>query len=63
MVAAQQKEVLRVLDLVGEQQTDGLQRLLAPVHVVPQEEVVRLGGEASVLKQAQQVVVLAVDVA
>ena len=29
VVAAQQKEILRVLDLVGQQQADGLQRLLA----------------------------------
>ncbi len=62
VVAAQQEEVLRVLDLVGEQQADGLQRLLAPVHVVPQEQVVALGREATVLEQPQQVVVLTVDI-
>ncbi|KAF3850650.1 hypothetical protein F7725_012422 [Dissostichus mawsoni] len=41
---------------VSQQQADGLQRLLPPVHVVPQEQVVALGGEAAVLKQPQQVV-------
>jgi hypothetical protein len=34
VVAAQHEEVLRVLDLVGEQQADGLERLLASVDVV-----------------------------
>ena len=63
MVPAQQEEVLGVLDLVGQQQADGLQGLLASVHVVAQEQVVALGREASVFKQPKQVVVLAVDVA
>lgn len=51
VVAPQQEEVLGVLDLVGQQQADGLQGLLAPVHVVPQEQVVGLWGEAAVLKE------------
>ena len=34
MVPAQQEEVFRVLDLVGEEETDGLQRLLASIDVV-----------------------------
>lgn len=62
VVAPQQEEVLGVLDLVGQEEADGLQRLLAPVHVVTQEQVIALGGEASVLKKPQQVVVLPVDV-
>lgn len=62
MVPPQQEEVLWVLDLVGEQQADGLQRLLAPVHIVSQEQVVGLRGEAPVLKQTEEVGVLAVDV-
>lgn len=62
MVAAQDEEVLRVLDLVREEEADGLERLLAPVDVVAEEEVVGFGREAAVLEQAQEVVVLAVDV-
>ena len=58
VVAPEEEEVLRVLDLVGEQQADGLQRLLPPVHVVAQEQVVGLGRETAVLEQPQQVVVL-----
>ena len=63
VVAAQHEEVLWVLDLVGEQEADGLERLLPPVHVVAQEQVVGLWREPAVLEEAQQVRVLAVDVA
>ena len=62
MVAAQDEEVLRVLDLVGQQEADGLERLLATVDVVTKEEVVGLRREATVLEEAEKVVVLAVDV-
>lgn len=34
MVAAEKEEVLWVLDLVGQQEADGLQGLLASVHIV-----------------------------
>jgi hypothetical protein len=60
VVAAQHKEVFGVLDLVCQQQADRLERLFPPVDVIAQKEVVRLGREAAVLKQAQQVVVLTV---
>lgn len=63
VVAAQDEEVLGVLDLVGKEQADRLQRLLATVDVVTEEEVVGFRGESTVFEQTQQVVVLAVDVA
>lgn len=63
MVATQNEEVLGVLDLVGEEQADGLEGLLATVDVVAQEQVVGLGGEATILKQTQKIVVLAVNIA
>lgn len=63
MVAAQQEKVLRILDLVGEQQADGLQRLFATIDVVAQEQIVGLGRETAVLEQAQEIVVLSVNVA
>lgn len=63
VVASQQEKVLWIFDFVGEQQTNGLQRLLAPVHVVAQEQVVGLWRESSVLEQSQQVCVLPVNVA
>lgn len=63
VVATQDEEVFGVLDLVGQQQADGLERLLSTVDVVTEEEVVGLRGEAAILEQPQQVVVLTVDVA
>jgi len=62
VVAPQQEEVLGVFDLVGQQQTDRFQRLLASIDVVSQEQVIRIWGEASVLEQSEQVEELAVDV-
>jgi hypothetical protein len=40
VVASEDEEVLRVFDLVGEEEADGLERLLASVDVVAEEEVV-----------------------
>lgn len=51
VVPTKQKEILRVFDLIGQQQADGLQRLLATIHIVPQEEVVALWREATIFKQ------------
>lgn len=62
VVAAQDEEVLGVLDLVGQQKADSLERLLAAIYVVAEEEVVSLGREAAILEKAQKVVILAVDV-
>lgn len=44
VIPSKQKEVLRVFDLIGEQQTDGLEGVLATVHVVTQKEVVGMWG-------------------
>ena len=62
MVATEQEEVLWIFDLVSEKETDGLEGLFTPVYVVTEEQVVTLWGEASILKEAQQVIVLAVDI-
>ena len=62
MVTAEDEEVLRVLDLVREKQADGLERLLSTVDIVTEEQVVGLRWETAVLEQAQQIIVLAVDV-
>lgn len=63
MVATQNEEVLGVLDLVGQEKADGLERLLATVDVVTKEQVVCLWGKAAVFEQAEEVIVLTVDVA
>jgi hypothetical protein len=62
VVTAQDEKVLWVLDLVSEQQADRLQRLLATVHIVSQEQVVGLWWESSILEQTEQIVVLTVDI-
>ncbi|EPY36715.1 protein phosphatase [Strigomonas culicis] len=63
VVAAEQEEVLRVDNLVTVLQNDGLDAVLAAVHVVSEEEIVRVGGEPALLVDAQQVVVLPMGVA
>lgn len=63
VISAQQKEVLRVLDLVRQQQTYRLQGLLPSVNVIAQEQIVRLGRKTAVLEQPQKIGVLAVYVA
>lgn len=62
VVASEQKEVLGILNFVGQQQANGLQRLLASVHIVAQEKIVSLWRETPVLKQPQEVIVLAMDI-
>lgn len=63
MVSSQDEEILGVLDLVCQEQANCLERLLAPVDVVSEEEVVGFGRETTVLEQSKQVIVLAVNVA
>lgn len=63
MVAAQDEEVLGVLDLVCEQQADGLKGLLATVYVVAKEEIVGLRRKTTILEEPQEIVVLAMDIA
>jgi len=62
VVAPQQEEVVRVPDLVRQQQADGLDALLPAVHVVAEEQVVGRRRQAAVLEQPQQVRELPVDV-
>ena len=62
MISSQQKEVLRVLDLVAEQQADRFDGLFSTVDVIAKEKVVGLWWEPTVLKDSQQVVVLTVHI-
>jgi hypothetical protein len=63
VVASQQEEVVRVLDLVCQQEADRLDALLPAVHVVAEEQVVRRRRQPAELEQPEQVGELAVDVA
>ena len=63
VVPPQQEEVLGVLDLVAQEEKDGLEALLSSVHVVAQEEVVGCRREPAHFEQSDKVRVLPVDVA
>ncbi len=63
VVATKEEEVLWVLDLVGEQEADGFEALLATVNIIAEEEVVGIGRETTILKEAKKVIVLAVNIA
>nr|POE77548.1 hypothetical protein CFP56_09195 [Quercus suber] len=62
MIAAENEEILGIFDLVCQQQADGFQRLLAAVDVITKKEIVGLWGEATVLEQTEEIVILAVNV-
>ena len=62
MISSQQKEVLWVLDLIGQKEADGFERLLSSIDIVSKEEIVGVRRESTVFKHAQQVVVLSVNV-
>jgi len=53
VVASQKEEVLGVLDLVGQQQTDCFKGLFSSVHIISQEEVVGIWWEASILEKSE----------
>lgn len=63
MVTPEEEEVLRVLNLVGQHETDAFDRLFSSVNVVTEEKVVLVTRVSSVLKELDQVRELAMDVA
>ncbi len=63
MIAAEDEEVLGILDLVRQEKADGLQRLLSSVDVVSQEEVVGFRRESTIFEQTQEIVILAMNIA
>ena len=62
MVASQDEKVFGVFDLVGEEQTDGLEGLFSSIDIVSEEEVVCLWWETAIFKQSEEIVVLAMDI-
>lgn len=62
MIPPQYEEILGVFNLVRQKETDGLEALLATVNVVPQKDVVRLGGKAPIFEESEKIVVLAVHI-
>ena len=63
MVASQNKEVLRILNLVRQKQADSLETLLSTIYVVAQEEIIGSRREAAILEETKEVIVLTVDIA
>lgn len=62
VVTTKDEKVLRVLDLVCKQEADRLERLLASIYVIAEEEVVGLWWESSILEETEKIVVLSVDI-
>ena len=58
MIAAKEEEVLRVPDLVGKEEADGLETVFSSVNIVTQEEVICFWWIAAVLKESQEIGVL-----
>jgi hypothetical protein len=62
MVSTKDEKVLWILDLVGEQKADSLQRLFSAIYIVTQKNVVGFRREAAVFKEAQKIIVLTVNI-
>src|SRR5687767_2607939 len=63
VIATEDEEVFGVLNLVGKEETYGFEALLAPIHVVAKEKIIGCRRESSILKQPEEVVILAVNIA
>ena len=50
VVASKKKEVLGVLDLVGEEKSQGFDLLFPSVYIVSQEKIVGLGRKSSIVE-------------
>lgn len=58
MVASQQVDALRELELIGEEKSNDLDAKCPPVHIIAKEEIL-LGGWASVFgEKVQQIIKL-----
>jgi len=62
MITSQLEEILRKLDLVSHQQSNGFKTLLATIDIITQEDVVALRWKAPILKESQQIMILTMDV-
>ena len=62
VVASQDKKVFGILDLVCQKEADGLKGLLPSVHVIAEEQVVRLRRKSPIFKETEKIVILAMNV-
>ena len=62
VVSTKNEEILGVFDLVCEKEAYSFKGLLPSIYVVTEEKIIRFWWEAAVLEEAEEVVVLAVDI-
>jgi hypothetical protein len=62
MISSEKKEVLRMLNLVTEEEEDGFQTLFPSIDIIPEEEIVGIWWETTHFEESNQVRVLPVDV-
>jgi len=62
VVSAQQKEGLRIAELVRQQQGQGFYRVQTPIHVIPEKQVVGSRRYPALLKDPQEVLELTVQI-
>mmetsp|Transcript_7380 Transcript_7380/g.14678 ORF Transcript_7380/g.14678 Transcript_7380/m.14678 type:complete len:240 (-) Transcript_7380:294-1013(-) len=63
VVATDERDPVRIADLEGQEEEEGLHGVVAPVDKVPKEEVVLVGTFAADLEQLDKIVELSVNVA
>lgn len=63
VIPAQDEEVFWIFDLVREKQANGFKRLFTSVDVVPKKQIICFRWESSVFKEAEKVVILAMNIA
>ena len=63
MVSTQDEEILRVFDFIRQKKADCLQRLLSSVHIVTKKQVIGFRGKSAVFEEAEEIVVLPMNVA
>ena len=62
VISAENEEVLGILDFVRKEKADCFQRLLASVYIVAEKEIVGFWRKAAVFEQAQEVVILSMNI-
>ena len=63
MIASQEKEILRELDLISHEQANTLDRLFPPIDIIAQEQIVSVSWISTIFEEFNEVCELAVNVA
>jgi hypothetical protein len=62
VVPSQNEEVFRIFYLVGEEKTNRLERLLAPVDIVTKEKIVGFWWESPIFEKTKKIIILPVNI-